>query len=101
MYHDRSLARLRGLIASSLASLRGGEVAVSFQAYLDNIRAKTGETPEDFRALAKKAGVYSPDMKASGPIAWLKREFNFGHGHAMVIWKVFKDKGWVHDPPKK
>jgi Domain of unknown function (DUF4287) len=74
---------------------------VSFQAYLDNIKAKTGKTPEDFRALAKKAGVYSEDMKAGDLVAWLKRDFDLGHGHAMAIWKVFKDKGWVNDPPKR
>ena len=37
---------------------------MSFQAYLDNIRAKTGKTPEQFKALASKAGIYSRDMKA-------------------------------------
>ena len=74
---------------------------MSFQAYLDNIRAKTGKTPADFRALAKKAGVYRSDMKASELIAWLKKEFDLGHGHSMAIWAVFKDKGWVHSPSKK
>ena len=29
---------------------------MTFQAYIDNIRAKTGKTPEDFRDLARKAG---------------------------------------------
>jgi hypothetical protein len=27
---------------------------MSFQAYLDNIKAKTGKTPEDFKKLAEK-----------------------------------------------
>jgi hypothetical protein len=27
---------------------------MSFQAYLDNIKAKTGKGPEDFKKLAKK-----------------------------------------------
>ena len=73
---------------------------MSFQAYLDNIRAKTGKTPEDFRALAAKAGVYRPDMKASELVAWLKQEFDLGRGHSMAIWFVFKKKGWVHSPKK-
>jgi hypothetical protein len=68
---------------------------VSFQAYLDNIKAKTGKTPEDFKTLAKKTGVYRPDMSASELITWLKTEFDLGHGHSMAIWAVFKDKGWV------
>jgi hypothetical protein len=75
---------------------------VSFQAYLDNIKAKTGKTPDQFKALAVKAGVYKPDMKAATLVAWLKKEFDLGHGHAMAIWAVFKDKGWVAAPkPKK
>lgn len=27
---------------------------MSFQAYIDNIKAKTGKTPADFKALAEK-----------------------------------------------
>ena len=30
---------------------------MSFQAYLDNIKAKAGKTPDGFRALAKKKGL--------------------------------------------
>jgi len=29
---------------------------MTFQAYIDNIRAETGKTPEDFCDLARKAG---------------------------------------------
>jgi hypothetical protein len=29
---------------------------MSFQAYLDNIKAKTGKSPEDFKKLASKKG---------------------------------------------
>ncbi len=74
---------------------------MSFQAYLDNIRAKTGKTPEQFKALAAKAGVYSPDMKATALVAWLKKEFGLGHGHSMAIWAVFKDRGWVDATARK
>lgn len=73
---------------------------MSFQAYLDNIKAKTGKTPEQLRTLAAKAGVYRTDMNASELVTWLKKEFDLGHGHAMAIWAVFKDKGWVQ-PSKK
>ena len=74
---------------------------MSFQAYLDNIRAKTGKTPEEFKTLATRAGVYKPDMKARELVAWLKDEFELGHGHSMAIWAVFKDKGWVESKGKK
>ena len=74
---------------------------MSFQAYLDNIHAKTGKTPEQLKALADKAGVYKPDMKASALVDWLKKEFDLGHGHSMAVWAVFKDKGWVVSPGGK
>ncbi len=74
---------------------------MSFQAYLDNIRAKTGKTPEQLKALATRAGIVKSDMKASVLIAWLKKEFDLGHGHSMAIWAVFKEKGWVDSPPGK
>jgi hypothetical protein len=74
---------------------------MSFQAYLDNVKAKTGKTPEALRALAEKAGVFSPEMKAGDLVAWLKKDFDLGHGHSMAIWAVFKDKGWVHPRCKK
>jgi hypothetical protein len=74
---------------------------VSFQAYLDNIHAKTGKTPEQLKALAIKAGVYDPEMKASTLVAWLAQDFDLGHGHSMAIWAYFKSKGWVDAPRKK
>jgi len=74
---------------------------MSFQAYLDNIHAKTGKTPEQFKTLAARAGVYAPDMKAGELVAWLKEEFDLGQGHSMAIWAVFKDKGWVASPKAK
>jgi hypothetical protein len=68
---------------------------MTFQAYLDNIHAKTGKTPEQFKALAIRDGVFRPDMKAGELVSWLKKEFDLGHGHSMAIWTVFKSKGWV------
>ena len=41
-----------------------------FQSYLENIKAKTGKTPADFRALAKEKGL----TKAGEIVAWLKQE---------------------------
>lgn len=76
-------------------------LAVSSQAHLDNIKAKTGNAPEDFCILAANAGVHRPGMKASERVAWLKRNFDFGLGNSMAIWKAFTDKGCVHAPSKK
>jgi hypothetical protein len=63
---------------------------MSFQAYIDNIKAKTGKTPEDFKKRAEKKGLLKPGVKAMEVVAWLKNDFNLGHGHAMAIYAVFK-----------
>jgi Domain of unknown function (DUF4287) len=70
---------------------------VSFQAYLDNIQAKTGKSPADFRKLATdkgfaKNGKLKPDVKAGAVVAWLKADFALGHGHAMAIVALLKGK---------
>jgi hypothetical protein len=63
---------------------------MSFQAYIDNIRAKTGKTPEDFKKLAEKKGLLKPGIKAGEIVAWLKKDFVLGHGHAMALYATFK-----------
>lgn len=68
---------------------------MTFQAYLDNIQAKTGKTPADFSEAAKKAGVLVPGVKAGQIVAWLKADYGLGHGHAMAIFAVFKNEGWL------
>ena len=52
-----------------------------FASYLENIKAKTGKTPEDFRGLATKKGL----EKTAEIVAWLKADFALGHGHANAI----------------
>lgn len=54
---------------------------MSFQAYLDNIKAKTGKTPDDFAKLAAQKGL----SKHGELIAWLKQDFGLGHGHANAV----------------
>lgn len=70
---------------------------MSFQAYLDNIKAKTGKTPADFKKLAEakgfmEQGKLNPKTKATEITNWLKEEFELGHGHAMAIYATFKGK---------
>lgn len=70
---------------------------MSFQAYLDNIKAKTGKTPDDFKKLAEakgflKDGAIASGVKATAITDWLKAEFGLGHGHAMAIYALFKGK---------
>ena len=52
-----------------------------FAGYLENIKAKTGKTPDDFRVLAAKKGL----EKTGEIIAWLKADFALGYGHANAI----------------
>jgi hypothetical protein len=71
------------------------EETMSFQAYIDNIKTKTGKTPEDFRKIAEKKGLLKPGVKAGEIVAWLKKDFGLGHGHAMAIYATFKGvKEW-------
>ena len=68
---------------------------MSFQAYLANIQAKTGKSPDDFRALAEQKGFthdgkLKGDVKAASVVQWLKDDFALGHGHAMAIYALLK-----------
>jgi Domain of unknown function (DUF4287) len=68
---------------------------MSFQAYLDTIKAKTGKTPIDLRDEFSLTGKLQPDMKAGELVTWLKTTYGLGHGHCMAIWNVFVKSGWV------
>jgi hypothetical protein len=77
---------------------------MSFQAYLDNIQAKTGKSPDDFRNLAEKKGflnkgILLASVKAGEVVAWLKDDYDLGHGHAMALYALFK--GVKKEEPKK
>ena len=68
---------------------------MSFQAYLDNIQAKTGRTPEQFRALAAEKGftengTIRKGVKAGDILAWLAEDFDLGRGHGMALVALFK-----------
>jgi hypothetical protein len=58
---------------------------MTLKAYLDNIEAKTGKTPQDFRVLAEKKGLLREGVKTGEIVAWLKEDFGLGQGHAMAI----------------
>ena len=66
---------------------------MSFQAYIDNIKAKTGKSPEDFKKLAEQKGFIHQEailVKATEITNWIKDEFELGHDHAMAIYATFK-----------
>ena len=70
---------------------------MSFQAYLDNIEAKTGKTPIELIALAKEKGFDDPDVKAGTIVDWLKEDFDIGRGHAMALVHVIKNGPQISD----
>ena len=68
---------------------------MSFQAYLDNIKTKTGQSADDFRAMAEQKGFtqngeLKSNVKAGDIVKWLKDDFDLGHGHAMAIFALLK-----------
>jgi hypothetical protein len=65
---------------------------MSFEAYLTNIEKQTGVSPDQFEQLARERG-YSPKTKATEVTDWLKAEYGLGHGHAMAIVKLLKERG--------
>ncbi len=70
---------------------------MSFQAYLDNVEAKTGKSAEALKAVAIEKGLadeggLAPGVKATAVVDWLKSDFDLGHGHAMSIVAFIKGK---------
>lgn len=64
---------------------------MSFQAYIKNIQEKTGKTAADFRNMAAQKG-FDEKSKAAAIVAWLKADFDLGHGHAMAIYALLSGK---------
>jgi hypothetical protein len=62
---------------------------VTYKAYIDNIYAKTGKRPEDFRKTAKEKGL----TKYADLLKWLKTDCGLGHGHANAIILYIQDPG--------
>ncbi len=60
---------------------------MTYKAYIDNIKAKTGKDPEYFQKLAKEKGL----VKHAALLSWLKSDCGLGHGHANAIILYIKD----------
>ena len=54
---------------------------MTYKAYIDNIRAKTGKGPEEHAAAARQLGL----TKHAELLQWLKADCGLGHGHANAI----------------
>lgn len=60
----------------------------TFRAYMENIRAKSGKTPEDFWKLANKKGFVKRGKiaaKHANMLTWLKSDIGLGHVHANFV----------------
>jgi hypothetical protein len=65
---------------------------MTFQAYIDTIKAKTGMDPDDFQKIAESRGLLVGAIKA-GPIQkWLKDDYDLGAGHSMALISVFRSR---------
>jgi hypothetical protein len=60
---------------------------MTYKAYIDNIKAKTGKSPEDFRKEAKEKSL----TKYGELLKWLKTDQGLGHGHANAIILYIQD----------
>lgn len=66
---------------------------MSFQAYLDTIRSKTGKGHEELLELAdakgfSEGGRLKAGVKAGQIVDWLRDEFGLGHGHSMAVYAL-------------
>ena len=61
---------------------------MTFKAYMQNIEAKTGKSPEDFWELANKKKLIQQDKITATHaqlLQWLKSEIGLGHVHANMV----------------
>jgi hypothetical protein len=70
---------------------------MSFQAYIDNVEAKTGKSANQLKGIAIDKGLadqssLAPGVRAGAIIDWLKADYDLGHGHAMAIVAWIKGK---------
>jgi Domain of unknown function (DUF4287)/Domain of unknown function (DUF5655) len=63
---------------------------MTYQAYLDTIKEKTGLSVEDFQKLADERGLLRPGVKAGEVVSWLKSDYGLGHGHAMAMYGTLR-----------
>ncbi len=63
---------------------------MSYQAYIDAVRKKTGKSMDEFHELARQRGLLEPGKKAGEVVAWLKSDFGLGHGHATAVYGVLR-----------
>lgn len=68
---------------------------MTFEAYMNTIRARTGKGPAEFFEEAVQCGFLTPSTRPMEFVAWLKARSGLGHGHSMAVWEAFKREGWI------
>jgi len=66
---------------------------MTYKAYMHNIEAKTGKSPEDFWELANKKGFIKEDKIVATHaqlLKWLKTDIGLGHVHANMVILYFR-----------
>jgi Domain of unknown function (DUF4287)/Domain of unknown function (DUF5655) len=63
---------------------------MSFSAYLDTIKEKTGLDPVDFRRIAEEKGLLADGVKTGAIVDWITTDYPLGRGHAMAIVATLK-----------
>jgi hypothetical protein len=48
------------------------------------------QVPRGLQEAREEKGLLKPETKAMQIVAWLKKDFGLGHGHAMAIYAVLK-----------
>lgn len=66
---------------------------MTFAAYMANIEKQTGISPDEFVRLATEKGLTGPGARATPITDWLKTDYGLGHGHAMAIVKLLRERG--------
>ena len=69
---------------------------MSFQAYLDNIEAKTGLTPRQFIELATQRG-FDSTTKATPILEWLRSDYDLSRGYGMALVHVITKGPQISD----
>jgi len=70
---------------------------MTFQAYLDTIKKKTGLDPADFVRIAEEKGILGPQLTATQVYEWLDADYGLGRGHAMAIFSILKPDEGRHE----
>ena len=69
---------------------------MSFQAYLDALETKTGQTPRQLLAKAEIKG-FGAETKAAVVAEWLRDDYGVGRGHAMAFFHVLKNGNTISE----